>query len=373
MTFILAEKPVEKELNEKGFFSKSLKTETIAFIALTFGLTFLLNFVMWINYELIAERIELFSLALQLQMLLPAFSAIVLTLFVFKSKLFSRKPRILFYYFLILTALYALTFALWLINPVDIASIQLGSIENLGLTVLMGLLSLLTTLLTFGWIGLVFFWNLKSDSRKELEAAKLSFGKPSYYLLFSLFFFGYFLLSTILNWGFNLGSPPAEQAGLGTLLLGFAAIFYGSIAGLAQLFGEEYGWRIFLQNRLSQQYGRIKSVLLVGLVWGLWHTPLVVGAGWTFPGYPVLGVILFTILSILLSIPLGLAVFKSKSVWLAAFVHGVINYSANYLALNFYMPTDAVYSFGIGIYGLLVLGVIALVFLKSKEWKKRED
>jgi len=369
----LAEQRVEKELNEEGFVSKSLKKETIAFLALTFGLTGLLNFVMWINYELIAGRIELFSLALQLQMLLPAFSAIVLNLFVFKSKPFSRKPRILFYYFIILTALYALTFALWLINPIDIASIQLGSIENLGLTVLMGLLSLVTTLLTFGWIGLVFFWNFKSDSRKELSAAKLSFGKPLYYLLFSLFFFGYFLLSTVLNWGFNLGSPPAEPVELGALLLGFAAIFYGSVAGLAQLFGEEYGWRIFLQSSLAQQFGRMKGVLLVGLVWGLWHAPLVVGAGWTFPGYPVLGVVLFTISSILLSIPLGLAVFISKSVWVAAFAHGVINYSANYLAFNFYMPNDNVYSFGIGIYGLLVLGVIALVFLKSKVWKKRED
>ena len=151
----MAEKSVEKEVSNGIAVVKSLKKETVVFLALTFGLTFLLNFVMWLNYELIAERMELFSLAL-----LPAFSAIVLNLFVSKSKPFSRKPRILFYYFLILTALYALTFALWLINPIDIASIQIGSTENLGLTVLMGLLSLVTTLLTFGWIGLIFFWNI---------------------------------------------------------------------------------------------------------------------------------------------------------------------------------------------------------------------
>ena len=352
---------------------KSLKTEIFGFVALTLGLTFLFNFVMWINYEVIADRIELFGLALQFQMLIPAFSAIILNLFVFKSKPFSRKSKILFYYFLVLTGLYALTFALWLINPIDITSIQLGSIENLGLTILMSLISLVTTLLTLGWIGLVFFWNIKADSRKELEGDKLSFGKPVYYLSFSLVFLGYFLLSTILNWGFNLGSPPAKPVELGTLLLGFAAIWYGPIISFAQLFGEEYGWRIFLQSRLAKQYGRIKGVLLVGLVWGLWHAPLVAGAGWTFPGYPVLGVILFTISTILLSIPLGLAVFKSKSVLLPAFVHGVINLSANYLALNFYVPTDPVYSFGIGVYGLLVLGAIALVFLKSKEWKEKEE
>lgn len=369
----MAEESIEKEVRSRRVVLKPLKKEICGFVALTLGLTFLLNFVMWINYEVIADRLELFGLALQFQMLIPAFSAIILNLFVFKSKPFSRKSKILLYYFLVLTGLYALTFALWLINPIDIASIQLGSIENLGLTVLMGLISLVTTLLTLGWIGLVFFWNLKSDSRKELKVDKLSFGKSVYYLLFSLIFIGYFLLSTILNWGFKLGSPPAEPAELGTLLLGLAAIFYGPIIALPQLFGEEYGWRIFLQTRLAKQYGRIKGVLLVGLVWGLWHAPLVAGAGWTFPGYPLLGVILFTISTIMFSIPLGLAVFKSKSVWLPAFIHGVINLSANYLALNFYTPTDPVYSFGIGIYGLLVLGVIALVFLKSREWKEREN
>jgi membrane protease YdiL (CAAX protease family) len=153
--------------------------------------------------------------------------------------------------------------------------------------------------------------------------------------------------------------------------LGFAAIFYGSIIGFAQLFGEEYGWRIFLQTKLTKQFGNIKGVLLVGVVWGLWHAPLVVGAGWTYPGYPILGVILFTTLATIVSIPLGLTVFKANSVWLPAFIHGVFNTSANY-TLNFYIPTDPVYSFGIGIYGLLIFSLIALVFLKAKEWKEQE-
>jgi membrane protease YdiL (CAAX protease family) len=326
---------------------------------------------MWIYYDLFAESIELFSMALTVQMLIPAFSAIILNLFVFKTKTYNRKSRILFYYFLILAALLVLVFAVRLAIPIELASIQLDSIENLGPIILIGVLSLVTTFLTIGWLILIFVWNFKADSRKELEAANLSFGKPSYYLLFSLFFLGYFLVSTILNCGFNLGSPPSEQAELGRLLLGFAAIFYGPILAFPQLFGEEYGWRIFLQDRLAQQFGRIKGVLLVGLVWGLWHAPLVAGAGWTFPGYPVLGVLLFTIMTIEISIVLGLAVFKSKSVWLAVFIHGVFNYSGNYLVLNFCIPNDPVYSFGVGIYGLLVLGAITLVFIKSKEWRDK--
>jgi len=366
----LAEKSVEKEMGNWRPVSKSLKTETVVFLALTLGLTFLLNLVMWVNYDLIVESIELLSLATRVQMTIPAFSAIILNLFVFKTKTYPRKPKILFYYFLVLAALFALVFALWLVNPIDLASIQPESMENLGLLVVMGVLNLATLLLTLGWIALAFVWNLKSDSREELRVARLSFGKPSYYLLFSLFFFGYFLLSTILNWGFSLGSSPSEPTELGSLLLGFATIIFGPILGFPQLFGEEYGWRIFLQDRLAQQYGRVKGVLLVGLVWGLWHAPLVAG-GLNYPGYPFLGIFLFTIFAIEISIPLGLAVFKSKSVWLAVYLHGVINYSANILASYLYNPSDPVYSFGIGIYGLLVLGAITLAFLKSKDWKEK--
>jgi len=369
VTFILAEKSVEKKINNKRLVLKSMKTETIAFLALTLGLTFLLNLFMWVNYDLIMESIELLSLATRVQMIIPAFSAIILNLFVFKTKTCPRKPKILFYYFLVLAALFTLVFALWLVNPIDLSSIQIESMENLGSILVLALLNFAVLILTLGWIALVFAWNFKSDSRKELEVAKLSFGKPSYYLLFTLFFFGYFLLSTILNWVFNLGSPPSEPVELGVMLLGFATIFFGPILSFPTLFGEEYGWRIFLQDRLGHQYSRFGAVLLVGLVWGIWHIPKIILEGIYSDG-SVLSIIVYTISTILISIPLGLGTFKSKSVWLAAYLHGIFA-TPNILAEYFYNPSDPLYSFVFGIYGLPVLGGLTLVFLKSKEWKKR--
>lgn len=343
--------------------SKSLKTETVIFLALTFTLTFLLNLFMWVYYDLIVERAELLSLATRVQMIIPAFSAIILNLFIFKRRTYPRKPRILLYYFLVLAVLFIVVFASWLVNPIDLASIQLESIENPGSVVVMGILNLVTFLLTLGWIALVFVWNLKSDSRKELRVAKLSFGKPSYYLVFSLFFFGYFLLSTILNWVFNLGSPPSEPAELGTVVLGFATIFLGPILGFSTLFGEEYGWRIFLQDRLAHQSSRFKAVLLVGFVWGLWHIPKIVLEG-SYSDYPVLGITVYVIMLILISISLGLATFKAKSVWLAAYLHGIF-VTPNILAAYFYNPSDPVYSFGMGVYGLPVLSALTLALLYS--------
>ena len=39
-------------------------------------------------------------------------------------------------------------------------------------------------------------------------------------------------------------------------------------------FGEEYGWRYYLTPVLQQRFGKRKGVLLLGVVWGLWHLPL---------------------------------------------------------------------------------------------------
>ncbi len=199
---------------------------------------------------------------------------------------------------------------------------------------------------------------------------RLSFGKPRYYLFFSLFFVGYFLLSSVLNWVFGLGNPPSEPVELGALFLGLATIFLGPILSFPQLFGEEYGWRIFLQDSLACQFSRFKAVILVGLVWGLWHIPLIVLEG-PFSNNLVLGIIVYTIGTVLLSIVLGLAVFKSKSVWIAAYLHGIVGIQ-NFFNIYFYNPSDSIFSFGLGIYGLPILGLLTFLFLKSKVWKEKE-
>lgn len=46
---------------------------------------------------------------------------------------------------------------------------------------------------------------------------------------------------------------------------------------------EEFGWRGFLQPRLQERRSALFAALAVGLVWALWHAPLVVGG--TGAGY----------------------------------------------------------------------------------------
>lgn len=94
-----------------------------------------------------------------------------------------------------------------------------------------------------------------------------------------------------------------------TLLQGlFAGITINAIAG----FGEELGWRGFLLRQLNQQ-SFLKASLLIGFIWGIWHSPIIL-MGHNYPQHPEIGVLMMTIWCILLS-PLFLYItLKSKSV-----------------------------------------------------------
>jgi len=39
-------------------------------------------------------------------------------------------------------------------------------------------------------------------------------------------------------------------------------------------FGEEYGWRFFLQNIFFDKFGKKLGVLVLDVCWSLWHLPL---------------------------------------------------------------------------------------------------
>ena len=39
-------------------------------------------------------------------------------------------------------------------------------------------------------------------------------------------------------------------------------------------FGEEYGWRYFLQPILQHRFGKRLGILILGLIWGILHHPL---------------------------------------------------------------------------------------------------
>lgn len=139
-----------------------------------------------------------------------------------------------------------------------------------------------------------------------------------------------------------------------TLLLvsTLAAPFVNSIFGL----GEEIGWRGYLLPRLMP-LGKAKAYVALGAIWGLWHAPLIL-VGFAYPGYPVLGVLMFMLFATTIGVAINELTLANRSVFLAGWIHGVIN-SQSYGIWRI-VVVGAPPLLG-GIAGILGIGILALV------------
>lgn len=333
-----------------------------AFLGLTFGLTWLLDLAIYLRGGLSTPGMVTF---LQLQMLLPAFSAIVLGLFFFPESPIYRgraagRGRWFYYYFLLLTVIYALgALGMWL-APAQRTTTLVAATAPL-LLAFLGLLALIVLRFTAG--------------REAMARVWLSWGNSRYWLLFGLAFVAFYGLQAALNASFGLGgarlaplpTPPGVSPQVVLIVGAVQSVLLAPILAIVIAFGEEYGWRGYLQSELLK-LGRVRGVLLLGVIWGAWHWPIIL-MGFNYPGHPLLGVVLMTLYTTGLAIVLGYAVLRSGSVLLAAYLHALNNQVAAFIVAMGFRPFDAAFSFGIGIYGIATLAIVALVVLRDPVWR----
>lgn len=89
--------------------------------------------------------------------------------------------------------------------------------------------------------------------------------------------------------------------------------------------GEELGWRGFAYNDLRVKYSYIKTAVIIGLVWGLWHFPL-----WLLSGYQgmelVVYILVFMVSIIEMSILIALFYDANKNLFFPILVHFLNNF-----------------------------------------------
>jgi len=131
-------------------------------------------------------------------------------------------------------------------------------------------------------------------------------------------------------------------------------------------FGEEIGWRGFLLREF-QALGFWKASLLIGLIWGLWHAPLTIFAGHNYPSTPIFGVLMMTLFSMLMSPILSFITIKSRSVFPAAFFHGVINGSASLGIMIVAGGNPELLNGLTGLAGFIVLSAVnVIIFIRTR-------
>ncbi|MBW7995315.1 MAG: CPBP family intramembrane metalloprotease [Candidatus Glassbacteria bacterium] len=149
----------------------------------------------------------------------------------------------------------------------------------------------------------------------------------------------------------------------------------GTIAGLTingiAGFGEELGWRGLLLRELAG-LGFWRASFTIGLIWGLWHLPFILH-GYNYPGYPIAGVFMMIVWTVLFSPLIAYVSIRSNSVIPAAIMHGALNGTAMAPAIVL-KGGDALQVGVMGFAGMLVLfcfNVALLVLCKPTEWHNK--
>lgn len=334
------------------------------FLALSFGLTWLLDLVLYLTGGLASAPARL---VLTFQMMLPAFSALLLGTFFFKdSPVYFRTnktaSRWFVYFYFLLTLLYLAGVIVSLVQPAQTAMLN-------------------QILLIPSLIGLILVVVLRLVGKKDAFAgAGMAGGSPRYWLLLGLGLVLYYGVQTLLNYVLKLGQvvdpralfPSGAAGSTPTLVLllsaGLNSIIIGPLLGLIISFGEEYGWRGFLQDQLNRM-GRIRGTLLLGIIWGIWHWP-VIWMGYNYPGQPIAGSLMMVGYCIFLAYLLAYAVFKSKGVWTAAYLHALNNQTLSFFMMFLVAPTNLMLSFGLGLPGLALGALVVLLLLRDPVWKE---
>lgn len=92
------------------------------------------------------------------------------------------------------------------------------------------------------------------------------------------------------GWWLVMALPPIAILGVLLALKTFASqryapglLVFGFAAGALAGFFEEFGWSAFAYPRLRDRYGALVGALLLGVLWGLWHFPIVDSLGAASP------------------------------------------------------------------------------------------
>ncbi len=151
------------------------------------------------------------------------------------------------------------------------------------------------------------------------------------------------------------------------------ALLLAPVLNLVATFGEEFGWRAFLVPALTK-FGHKKALIISGLIWGVWHWPVIAmgyNYGFDYPGSPWLGPLAMVWFTVLVGIFLAWVSMKSESVWPATIAHGALNGIASigvlFLVKN---PPTLLGPYPTGVIGsipFLVVGIALFIFAFREE------
>ena len=160
--------------------------------------------------------------------------------------------------------------------------------------------------------------------------------KPVYIILSIVIPIFYLVLTYALAWVVlkdpTTGIDTLPKATLGEMgegipggvyiAVSFIPMFISSVLSAA---GEELGWRGFAYPVLEKEFGTVKAVIINGLIWAIWHLPIMIGGVYQSDVNIVYGIISFIVMVMLMTVIYCWMRSVSGSVIPAIILHAVHN------------------------------------------------
>lgn len=135
---------------------------------------------------------------------------------------------------------------------------------------------------------------------------------------------------------FPVGGALAGSLPYGALIVAAVQVSIGALLATPFLWGEEFGWRSYLQIRIFRTRPLLAAIV-TGLIWGVWHFPLLIRVP-ELPLHPMLTLVIFPVATVLYSIIFGWLRNRSGSIWTASLAHSAINNMRGPLLLALFAP-----------------------------------
>ena len=149
---------------------------------------------------------------------------------------------------------------------------------------------------------------------------------------------------------------------------GLFAVTLAPVINMFAALGEEAGWRGYMMPHLKAQLGLLNGRLLGGVIWGVWHWPLMLLVGYEYGtnylGAPVLGLFVWCIVCFALNTLLDWLYEKTGCIWVPSIAHGAFNaVAALFVVLT--NPADSYYN----VLGPAPIGLIGMLpMLAAAVW-----
>lgn len=289
-------------------FTQTEKKQLMIYVIIAYGITYVLGLLMWYGY---GKGLDLSAFP-NAQMLYPA--AGVMMAYLLTKKEDKKLPRIFYIFFVAMTAVAVVCTAASVLAPknIDIMGTPFSQWMLILQYIMVG--------------GSIIFWLLLLVSGKEKRRAYgLNSNRWNLSVLMILLFLGLYLLRLVI--ASVLGGQMKEFKEImvnPTTWIMFFSVMINFFLSVVAFFGEEYGWRYYLQPLLQKRFGLKGGVILLGCVWAVWHLPIDFFY-YTTPDMGLAALASQFVTCITLGLFMAYAYLKTQNIWVPVIIHFLNN------------------------------------------------